>query len=152
MGLQGFGLIRTVLLIGVSALAVLTLTGCDQLFPDVEDWIAGSESLARDFDQRLGDLSECVEDDDCDEAVDAENGVFAMCSWVASRGELAPEDFQAAEWQRFDNLCEGLEGVLELSKQEALQRIEGLQAETDRISEGIRSDIEPREREREQTQ
>ena len=110
MGLQGFGLIRTVLLIGVSALAVLTLVGCDQLFPDVEDWIAHSESLARDFDERLGDLGECVEDDDCDEAVDAENGVFAMCSWVASRGELAPEDFQAAEWQRFDNLCEGLDG------------------------------------------
>ena len=152
MGLQGFGLIRTVLLIGVSALAVLTLVGCDQLFPDVEDWIADSESLARDFDQRLGDLGECVEDDDCDEAVDAENGVFAMCSWVASRGDLAPEDFQAAEWHRFDNLCGGLDGVLELPKKDALRRIETLQAETDSISEGIRSDIEPREREREQTQ
>ena len=69
-----------------------------------------------------------------------------MCSWVTSRGELAPEGFEAAEWQRFDALCEGLEGLLELPKPDALRRIEGLQAETDRISEGIRADIEPRER------
>ena len=34
-----------------------------------------------------------------------------------------------------------------LPKADALGRIEGLQAETDRISEGIRDDIEPRERE-----
>lgn len=152
MGLQGFGLIRTVLLIGAAVLGILALTGCDSLFPDVEDWIADSESLARDFDQRLGDLGECIEDENCDQVADAEKGVFAMCSWVESRGELAPEDFQAAEWHRFDHLCEGLERLLELSKQEALQRIEGLQAETDHISEGIRSDIEPREREREQTE
>ena len=26
----------------------------------------------------------------------------------------APEGFEAAEWQRFDTLCDGLEGVLEL--------------------------------------
>ena len=43
-------------------------------------------------------------------------------------------------------------GVLELPKKDALRRIETLQAETYSISEGIRSDIEPREREREQTQ
>ena len=140
-------MIRTVLLIGAAALATLALTGCDSLFPDVEDWIAHSESLARDFDERLGDLGECIEDKNCDQVAGAEKGVFAMCSWVESQGELAPEDFQAAEWHRFDNLCEGLEGVLELSKQEALQRIRDLQSETDRISEGIRSDIEPRERE-----
>ena len=64
------------------------------------------------------------------------------------RVSLAPEGFEAAEWQRFDTLCDGLEGVLELPKADALQRIEDLQAETDRISEGIRADIEPRERER----
>ena len=51
------------------------------------------------------------------------------------------------EWQRFDALCEGLEGVLARPKADALRRIESLQAETDRISEGIRADIEPRERE-----
>ena len=45
-------------------------------------------------------------------------------------------------------LSEGLEGVLELPKADALLRIEDLQAETDRISEGIRADIEPREREK----
>ena len=143
------GLIRTVLLIAVAALAALALTGCERLFPDVEDWITDSETLARRFDARLGDLKECVEEDNCDEALDTERGAFAMCSWVTSRGELAPEGFEAAEWQRFDTLCEGLEGLLgllELPKPDALRRIEGLQAETDRISEGIRADIEPRER------
>ena len=53
-------MIRTVLLIAVAALAVLVLTGCERLFPDVEDWIADSETLARRFDVRLGDLKECV--------------------------------------------------------------------------------------------
>ena len=71
-----------------------------------------------------------------------------MCSWVMSRGELAPEGFEAAEWQRFDTLCEELEGVLALPKADALLRIEDIQDETDRISEGIRADIEPRERKR----
>ena len=66
------------------------------LFPDVEDWIADSETLARRFDARLGDLKECVEQDNCDEALDAESGNFAMCSWVTSDGELAPEGFEAA--------------------------------------------------------
>ena len=140
------GLIRTVLLIAVAALAALALTGCERLFPDVEDWIADSETLARRFDARLSDLKECVEEDNCDEALDAERSAFAMCSWVTSRGELAPEGFEAAEWQRFDALCEGLEGVLALPKADALGRIEDLQVETDRISEGIRVDIEPRER------
>ena len=140
-------MIRTVLLIAVVALAALVLIGCERLFPDVEDWIVDSEKLARRFDARLGDLKECVEGDNCDEALDTERGAFAMCSWVTSRGELAPEGFEAAEWERFDALCEGLDGVLALPKADALQRIEGLQAETDRISEGIRDDIEPRERE-----
>jgi hypothetical protein len=117
------------------------------LFPDVEDWIADSETLARRFDARLGDMKECVEEDNCDEALDTERGAFAMCSWVASRGELAPDGFEAAEWRRFDVLCEGLEGVLGLPKADALGRINDLEAETDRISEGIRDDIEPRERE-----
>ena len=142
----GAGLIRTVLLIGVAALAALTLAGCERLFPDVEDWIADSETLARRFDARLGDLEECVEEDNCDEALDTERGVFVMCSWVTSRGELAPEGFEAAEWPRFDTLCEGLEGVLALPKADALPHIEDLRAETDRISEGIRDDIELRER------
>ena len=141
-------MIRTVLLIAVAALAALVLTGCERLFPDVEDWIADSETLARRFDARLGDLKECVEEDNCEEALDTERGVFVMCSWVMSRGELAPEGFEAAEWQRFDTLCEGLEGVMALPKADALLRIEDLQAETDRISEGIRADIEPREREK----
>ena len=141
------GLIRTVLLIGVAALVALSLTGCDRLFPDVEDWIASSETLARRFDARLDDLKKCVEEDNCDEALDTERDVFAMCSWVMSRGELAPEGFEEAEWHRFDTLCEGLEGVRELPRVDALIRIEGLQAETDRVSEGIRADIEPRERE-----
>ena len=140
------GLIRTVLLIAVASLAALALTGCERLLPDVEDWVADSETLARGFDARLGDLKECVEDDNCEEALDTERGAFAMCSWVTSGGELAPEGFEAAEWRRFDALCEGLEGLLELPKADALRRIEGLQAETDRISEGIRADIEPRER------
>ena len=48
----------------------------------------------------------------------------------------------------FDALCEGLDGVLGLPKADALLRIGDLQAETDRISEGIRDDIEPREREK----
>ena len=126
----------------------VVLTGCERLFPDVEDWIADSETLARRFDARLGDLKECVEEDSCEEALDAERGVFVMCSWVMSRGDLAPEGFEAAEWPRFDTLCEGLEGVLELPKADALLRIEDLQDETDRISEGIRADIEPREREK----
>ena len=142
-------MIRTVLLIAVAALAALVLTGCERLFPDVEDWIANSETLARrSIDARLGDLKECVEEDNCKEALDTERVVFVMCSWVMSRGELAPEGFEAAEWQRFDTLCEGLEGVMELPKADALLRIEDLQAETDRISEGIRADIEPREREK----
>ena len=72
-----------------------------------------------------------------------------MCTWVMSRGELAPEGFEETEWHRFDTLCEGLEGARDLPKADALLRIEGLQAETDRISEGIRADIEPREREEE---
>ena len=141
-------MIRAVLLIGVAALAALVLTGCERLFPDVEDWIADSEKLARRFDARLGDLKECVGEDNCEEALDTERGVFVMCSWVMSHGELAPEGFEAAEWQRFDILCEGLEGVLALPKADTLLRIEDLQAETDRISEGIRADIEPREREK----
>ena len=140
------GLIRTVLLIAVASIAVLALTGCARLLPDVEDWIADSETLARRFDARLDDLKECVEEDNCDEALETERGAFAMCSWVTSAGELAPEGFEAAEWQRFDALCGGLEGLLELPKADALRRIEDLQAETDRISEGIRADIEPRER------
>ena len=101
----------TVLLIGVAALVALSLTGCDRLFPDVENWIADSETLARRFDARLDDFKECVEEDNCDEALDKERGVFAMCSWVMSRGELAPEGFEETEWYRFDTLCEGLEGV-----------------------------------------
>ena len=140
------GLIRTVLLIAVVSLAALALTGCERLFPDVEDWITDSETLARRFDARLGDLKECVEEDNCEEALDTKRGAFAMCSWVTSGGELAPEGFEAAEWQRFDALCEGLDGLLELPKADALRRIEDLQAETDRISEGIRADIEPRQR------
>ena len=138
-------MIRAVLLIGVAALAALVLTGCERLFPDVEDWIADSEKLARRFDARLGDLKECVGEDNCEEVLDTERGVFVMCSWVMSRGELAPEGFEAAEWQRFDILCEGL---LALPKADTLLRIEDLQGETDRISEGIRADIEPREREK----
>ena len=141
-------MIRAVLLIGVAALSALVLTGCERLFPDVEDWLADSEKLARRFDARLGDLKECVEEDNCEEALDTARGVFVMCSWVMSRGELAPEGFEAAEWQRFDILCEGLEGVLALPKADTLLRIEDLQAETDCISEGIRADIEPREREK----
>ena len=43
----GAGLIRTALLIAVVALAALVLTGCERLFPDVEDWITDSETLAR---------------------------------------------------------------------------------------------------------
>ena len=100
----------TVLLIEVTALVALSLTGCDRLFPDVEDWIADSETLARRFDARLDDFKECVEEDNCDEAFDTERGVFVMCSWVMSRGELAPEGFEETEWHRFDTLCEGLEG------------------------------------------
>ena len=126
--------------------AALALTGCERLLPDIENWIVDSETISRHFDARLGDLKECVEEDNCDEALDRERGAFAMCSWVTSGGELAPEGFEAAEWQRFDALCEGLEGLLELPKADALRRIEDLQAETDRISEGIRADIEPRER------
>ena len=141
-------MIRTVLLIAVVALAALVLTGCERLFPDVEDWITYSETLARRFDARLGDLKECVGEDNCEEALDAERGVFVMCSWVMSRRELALEGFEAAEWQRFDPLCEELEGVLALPKADALLRIEDIQDETDRISEGIRADIEPREREK----
>ena len=74
------GLIRTVLLIAVASLAALALTGCERLLPDVEDWVADSETLARRFDARLGDLKECVEDDNCAEALDTERGAFAMCS------------------------------------------------------------------------
>ena len=127
--------------------AALVLVGCEPLFPDVEDWIGDSETLARRFDARLGDLQECLEEDDCGEVLDSEESVFAMCSWVGSRGELAPERFEAAEWPRFDGLCEGLEGVLAMPSADALRRIEELRVETDRISEGIRDDIEPRERE-----
>ena len=50
------GLILTVLLIGVTVLVALSLTGCDRLFPDVEDWIADSETLARRFDAPAGRL------------------------------------------------------------------------------------------------
>ena len=114
---------RVFLLIAVAALAALALAGCERLFPDVEDWIVDSEKLARRFDACLGDLKECVEEDNCDEALDTERGAFAMCSWVTSRGELAPEGFEAAEWERFDALCEGLEGVLGLPKADALGRI-----------------------------
>ena len=32
-----------------------------------------------------------IEEDNCEEALDTEIGVFVMCSWVMSRGELAPE-------------------------------------------------------------
>ena len=111
------------MLVAVVALAALVLTGCERLFPDVEDWIADSEKLARRFDARLGDLKECVEEDNCEEALDTERGVFVMCSWVMSRGDPAPEGFEAAEWQRFDTLCDGLEGVLALPKADALQRM-----------------------------
>ncbi len=130
-----------------AAFAALVLVGCEPLFPDVEDWIADSETLARRFDARLGDLQECLEEGDCDEVLDSEESVFAMCSWVASRGELAAERFEAAEWPRFDGLCEGLDGVLAMPSADALGRIEELRMETDRISERIRDDIEPRERE-----
>ena len=140
-------MIRTTLIFAVAALAALTLTGCEGLLPDVDDWIADSDTLARRFGERLDDLKECVEGEDCDEALDTERGAPAMCSWVTSRGVLAPEGFEAAEWQRFDALCEGLEGVLALPRPEALRRVEHLQAEAERIREGIRADIEPRERE-----
>ena len=130
-----------------AAFAALVLVGCEPLFPDVEDWIADSETLARRFDARLEDLQECLQEGDCDEVLDSEESVFAMCSWVASRGELAPEGFEAAEWPRFDGLCEGLDGVLAMPGADALRRIGELRLETDRISEGIRDDIEPRERE-----
>ena len=62
-------MIRTVLLIAVVALVALVLTGCERLFPDVEDWITDSETLARRFDARLGDLKECVEEDNCKRTV-----------------------------------------------------------------------------------
>ena len=65
-----------------AAFAALVLVGCESLFPDVEDWIADSETLARRFDARLGDLQECLEEDDCGEVLDSEESVFAMCSWV----------------------------------------------------------------------
>ena len=106
------------------AFAALVLVGCESLFPDVEDWIADSETLARRFDARLGDLQECLEEDDCGEVLDSDESVFAMCSWVGSRGELAPERFEAAEWPRFDGLCEGLEGVLAMPRADALRRID----------------------------
>ena len=141
---------RSARLAAVAVLAALALTGCESVLPDVADWIADSETLARRFDQRLGDLAQCVEEDNCGADLDSEESAFAMCSWVASRGKSAPEKFEAAEWYRFDRLCEGLEGVLELPPAEAIARIEGLRAETDRISEGIRRDIEPREREEEE--
>ena len=130
-----------------AAFAALVLVGCEPLFPDVEDWIADSETLARRFDARLGDLQSCLEEGDCDEVLDSEESVFAMCSWVASRGELAPERFEAAEWPRFDGLCESLDEMLAMPSADALGRIEELRMETDRISERIRDDIEPRERE-----
>ena len=130
-----------------AALAALALVGCEPLFPDIEDWIVDSETLARRFDARLGDLQECLEEDDCGEVLDSDESVFAMCSWVGSRGARAPERFEAAEWPRFDGLCEGLEGVLAMPSAAALRRIEELRVETDRISERIRDDIEPRERE-----
>ncbi len=129
-----------------AALAALALAGCGPLFPDVEDWIADSDKLARRFDERLEDLRQCLEEDGCGEVLDSEESVFAMCSWVASRGALAPEGFEAAEWERFDGLCEGLEGVLAMPGAEAQRRVEELRLETDRIREGIRDDIEPRER------
>ena len=71
--------------------AALALTGCERLLPDIENWIVDSETISRHFDARLGDLKECVEEDNCDEALDRERGAFAMCSWVTSGGELAPE-------------------------------------------------------------
>ena len=61
----------TVLLIAVVALAALALVGCEPLFPDVEDWIVDSEMLAQRFDARLGDLQECLEEDDCGEVLDS---------------------------------------------------------------------------------
>ena len=137
---------RIPLAVGTACVA-LALAGCEPLFPDVEDWIADSETLARRFDARLGDLQECLEEDDCGEVRDSDASVFAMCSWVGSRGARAPERFEAAEWPRFDGLCEGLEGVLAMPSADALRRIEELRVETDRISERIRDDIEPRERE-----
>ena len=106
------GLMRAGALAVAAALAALVLAGCGPLFPDVEDWIADSDKLARRFDERLEDLRQCLEEDGCGELLDSQESVFAMCSWVASRGELAPEGFEAAEWERFDGLCEGLEGVL----------------------------------------
>ena len=130
-----------------AALAALVLVGCGPLFPDVEDWIADSEKLRQRFDARLGDLQQCLAEDDCGEVLDSEESVFAMCSWVGSRGERAPDGFEAAEWPRFDGLCEGLEGVLAVPRADALERIAELRLETDRISEGIRDDIEPWERE-----
>ncbi len=138
---------RTGALAVAAALAALALAGCGSVFPDVEDWIADSDKLARRFDERLEDLRECLEEDGCGELLDSEESAFAMCSWVASRGELAPEGFEAAEWVRFDGLCEGLEGVLAMPGADALRRIEELRLEADRIREGIRDDIEPRERE-----
>ena len=141
------GLNLTVLLIGVASLVALSLTGSDRLFPNVKEWIPDSDTLARRSDARLDGFKECVEEDNCDEAVDTERGVLSMCSWVMSRGELAPEGYEVTELHRFDTLCEGLERVRELPKADALLRIEGLQAGTDRISEGIRADIGLRERE-----
>ncbi len=130
-----------------TAFAALVLIGCSSLFPDVDDWIVDSEKLARRFDALLGDLQKCLELDDCDEVLDSEESVFVMCSWVRSRGELAPEGFEAAEWPRFDGLCEGLDGVLAIPRVDGLERIKELRVEPDRISQGIRDDIEPRERE-----
>ncbi len=72
-----------------AAFAALVLVGCEPLFPDVEDWIADSETLARRFDARLGDLQECLEEDDCGEVLDSEESVFAMCSWVGPRSSLS---------------------------------------------------------------
>ena len=71
-------MIPTALLIGVAALAALVLTGCEVL--RVDDWIVDSENLARRFDGQLGDLKQCVEDDNCEEAFDNQSGVFVMCS------------------------------------------------------------------------
>ena len=68
-------------------------------------------------------------------------GASVPCPRVTSRGKLS------TEWQRLEVLCERPEWVLALPKADVLGRTENLRAETDRISQGIRSEIELRERE-----
>ena len=65
-----------------------------------------------------------------------------MCSWVISRGELAPEGFEAAEWQRLDTLCEGLEGVPALAKADALLCMRAFRLRRTASAREIRDDIE----------